>query len=112
MLTIRTVVTMGMTAAVLGLPSISSSAADLRAIRIVPDRDVVTRTNMQGYDGPPAYLTVGVDQAVHERTAMPAYNGGGMVGVSQDTAVMERTNMGGMAVKRKVDGPAVAETQR
>jgi len=85
------------TFATLALSAGTASAADLKAVTIVPDHGVNDRTNMPraAPGATPNTLGVTFDADVAKRTNMQRETGDvRSVTVIQDSAVMERTNMG------------------
>lgn len=85
--------------AVLGSYSAINRAAD--TVRTQCDAAVAARTNMKCTAADAGTLRVGYDKAVAERTNMPPRDSEApqAVTVTRDQAVLERTNVGGIALK-------------
>jgi hypothetical protein len=84
-----------LTAAALGVSSAGLLAEDLGNVKVIYDKDLAARTNMQPREGTdPGSLTVTFDPAYTDRTNMQRpVEGPQPVTVSRDRALMERTNM-------------------
>ncbi len=87
----------------------AANAADVDAVRIVPDPGLQARTNMPARNDEATGLKATFDQSVSDRTNMQRESSEpANVTVSRDQGVVTRTNMGGPAVTAPSQPPATA----